>query len=55
MAERLASEESKHDPVCPHCEKKIAEMHWRRSQAFHEEYVFMCPHCRKVLGVGIRT
>ncbi len=54
MAEKLASDEVNYEPICPHCERKIDEVHWRTIQAFHAEYMFMCPYCRKVLGIGVR-
>ena len=50
----MASKEAEHDPVCPHCEKPIQEVHWRSIEAVNAEYLFMCPDCRKVLGVGVR-
>ena len=44
------------DPICPHCSKERTEV-FRRSvdkklMSLENAYVFFCPHCRKVLGVG---
>ena len=48
----IASTQAKYDPLCPHCEKAIDEVHWREIKAFLQtEYIFLCPHCRKVIGV----
>ncbi len=54
MTAKVASQESTADPICPHCEKKLKEIHWRRISAWCEEYLYMCPHCHKVLGTGMR-
>ncbi len=54
MATKLASEEITYDPICPHCDKEMAEVHWRRLEAVNAEYLFVCPNCHKVLGVGVR-
>ncbi|NOX59383.1 MAG: hypothetical protein GXP29_11075 [Planctomycetes bacterium] len=55
MVARLASQESIDDPVCPHCDKKLKEIHWRRIEAWCKEYIYICPHCKKVLGTGIQS
>ena len=44
------------DPVCPFCEQPLPEV-WRRDvdpklMALEHRYVYFCPHCRKVLGMG---
>lgn len=42
-------------PVCPHCEKALAEVYTRSKGAPFiqgSNVVFFCPHCRKVLGFG---
>ena len=54
MPMRLASKETEYDPLCPHCAQPIQEVHWRQIQAVNAEYLFICPNCRKVLGVGVR-
>jgi hypothetical protein len=52
MAVKVASTEADYDPICPHCEKKLNEVHWRKIQAaFFHEYIFFCPKCKKVIGV----
>ena len=54
MSEKLVSKEADYDPLCPHCEKKIDEVHWRRLDAVNAEYMFICPKCKKVIGIGVR-
>jgi uncharacterized protein with PIN domain len=42
-------------PVCPHCGAEIAELHVRKPRGpfgLGQGYLFMCPTCRKVLGMG---
>lgn len=42
-------------PVCPHCEKDLAEVHIRSKGAPFiqgSNIVYFCSHCRKVLGFG---
>ena len=42
-------------PVCPHCEKDLAEVYTKSRGApiiQGSNIVFFCPHCRKVLGFG---
>lgn len=53
MPEKLPQKEVDHAPRCPHCEKDIHEVHFRRMRtvSFYE-YVYMCPHCHKVIGVA---
>jgi uncharacterized protein with PIN domain len=47
----IPSTKADYDPICPHCEKPIKEVHWREIKARTQwEHVFICPHCRKVLG-----
>jgi uncharacterized protein with PIN domain len=54
MATKLAAKEAEYDPICPHCEKRIDEVHWRQIAAVNAEYLFMCPNCMKVIGIGVR-
>ncbi len=54
MAAKLASKQADYDPLCPHCEKIIEEIHWRQVHAVNAEYLFICPNCKKVLGIGVR-
>jgi len=54
MSVKIASKEATYEPVCPHCEKELKEVHWRRIEALNAEYLFLCPLCRKVIGVGVR-
>ena len=53
MATKVSSKEADYDPLCPHCEKEINEIHWRRIKAWTaNEYLFICPTCKKIIGVG---
>ena len=54
MPTKLASTEAAYDPVCPHCDHPFGEIHWRSIKAVNAEYIFMCPKCRKVIGVAVR-
>ncbi|MHC4696518.1 MAG: hypothetical protein ACYTFA_07245 [Planctomycetota bacterium] len=54
MPAKMAAKEAEYDPLCPHCEKKLTEIHWRQVAAVNAEYLFICPKCRKVIGVGVR-
>ena len=54
MPPKMSAQPASYDPICPHCEKTIEEVHWRQIEAVNAEYLFICPHCRKVLGVGVR-
>jgi len=44
------------DPICPHCNKRLAEVYYRARGAgwflFPRNAVYFCPLCRKVLGFG---
>lgn len=51
---KMASNEAEYDPICPHCEKELKEVHWRQVQAVNAEYLFIGPKCRTVIGVGAR-
>ena len=54
MAIKLDTREADYDPICPHCEQRIQEVHWRQMTAVNAEYLFTCPHCNKVIGIGVR-
>jgi len=54
MSQKIASHEASYDPLCPHCDQPLLEVHWRRIVATNAEYLFCCPSCRKVIGVGVR-
>ncbi len=54
MATKLASSQATYDPICPHCENTIQEVHWKQIEAVNAEYLFICPNCRKVIGIGVR-
>ncbi len=53
MATQISSKEVDYDPLCPHCEKELDEIHWRRIKSWMiNEYMFICPACKKILGIG---
>ena len=54
MTTKLASKQADYDPLCPHCSKAIEEIHWRQVDAINAEYLFICPKCKKVIGIGVR-
>jgi predicted RNA-binding Zn-ribbon protein involved in translation (DUF1610 family) len=40
-------------PICPHCGKPVDELRYFTGfWTFTVNYVFACPHCLRVLGVG---
>ncbi len=43
-------------PVCPYCEAELPEIYLRKPRrgpfGMGRGFVFFCPHCRKVLGLG---
>ncbi len=42
-------------PVCPHCERGVSEIWFRTIETMlGKRYVYMCPSCKKVLGVTHR-
>lgn len=50
--------EADRPPLCPHCERKLTEIHWHKiKKALKLGYVAVhsCPHCNKVLGVTAST
>lgn len=54
MASKIKSKEADYDPLCPHCEEKLDQVHWRRIKSFTQvEYLVICPKCKKILGVGM--
>ena len=55
MPRKLAAKEADYDPVCPPCENKLGEVHWRQLQAVNAEYLFIWPNGGKVIDVGDRT
>lgn len=53
MAIKVASKEADYDPLCPHCGKVLSEVHWRRIKTWTRyEHLFICPECKKVIGVS---
>ena len=42
-------------PVCPHCQREIAGIvRQELDEGLGKAYLWMCGHCRKVLGVSHR-
>ncbi len=54
MPTKLASKQADYDPLCHHCEQKLHEVHRRQIEAVNAEYLFICPKCKKVIGIGVR-
>lgn len=54
MAQKIPTKEADYFPLCPHCAEEVREVHWRQMPATNAEYIFCCPKCRKVLGIGVR-
>lgn len=43
------------EPICPHCERPVRELHLHRIRAFlGVRFLYACGHCRKVLGISHR-
>ena len=43
-------------PICPYCEEEFQEVGYFEQRGFVKMKVvrlFVCPHCRKVLGTGM--
>jgi len=43
--------------ICPHCEKEFDEIKTKefnkgKLTIISHSFVYMCPHCRKVLAIG---
>jgi predicted SprT family Zn-dependent metalloprotease len=48
-------EESRLEPICPHCETTLRTVATRRlTGMLGKRYVYYCGHCAKVLGVTHR-
>ncbi|MBN1855007.1 MAG: hypothetical protein JW829_19895 [Pirellulales bacterium] len=52
----LIKSDDRENPICPHCEK---ELHQIVAKQFDkgwfkvtEKYVYYCPYCKKILGIG---
>ena len=45
-------EEKDFVPICPHCERRIEEVVVVKHGFANIHYVYACPHCKKILGVG---
>lgn len=42
-------------PLCPHCERTIERLLWRKvASTLGVRYIYYCSHCRKVLGISHR-
>jgi len=53
--ELKVTERQDRTPVCPWCENELDEV-YRRDEGSSFGYrnrVYFCPHCSKVLGIGI--
>ncbi|NOZ78999.1 MAG: hypothetical protein GXP48_07455 [Acidobacteria bacterium] len=42
-------------PICPHCDQPLDRVaRTRLKDTFGKAYIWVCPHCQKVLGVTQR-
>ena len=42
-------------PICPHCSEPIEHVWFRDLRGmFGRRYIYLCSHCRKVLGISHR-
>lgn len=41
-------------PVCPHCEGSISKLIKVKHGRLVQHIIYCCPHCRKIIGVGVR-
>ena len=44
-------------PICPYCEKELSEVKTKefdkaKLTLISQNFIYMCPHCRKVLAIG---
>ena len=54
--EYTSIQESDAWPICPYCEKEIKQVRYFEQTGvvrMKVVRVFVCPHCRKVLGTGM--
>ena len=55
MSDIETKERNDISPLCPHCERELAEVCYRRLwTVFGKCYIYFCEHCRKTLGVTHR-
>jgi len=52
MAEKIKVVETESAPICPHCEEEIDKVERTADGWLESTLVFLCPLCKKVLGVG---
>lgn len=45
-------EDKEFRPQCPYCDRTIEELVAVKHGSIKAHYVYACPHCKKVLGVG---
>lgn len=51
----INSREVENNPVCPHCEKEIRQVLYKRVQStFGKSYLYFCDSCKKTLGITQR-
>ena len=52
----LTKADNNEEPVCPFCSKELREIKTRQFDKgwfkVTEKFVYFCPHCKKVLGIG---
>jgi hypothetical protein len=40
-------------PKCPHCERTLERLVKVKHGEYEQHNVYCCPHCHKILGVGV--
>lgn len=46
-------EDTEVTPLCPHCEHDLETIHKVSHGPFEQNFVYLCPHCRKVLAITL--
>ena len=39
-------------PLCPHCEAELDHIKKVEHGVLEKHVIYICPHCRKILGIG---
>jgi hypothetical protein len=52
----LIKQEDRENPICPHCDKEMTQIVAKQFDkswlGIMVRFIYSCPHCRKVLGIG---
>jgi len=53
---KIIKAKKRENPICPYCEKELTQMVAKQFDmaffAVTKKFVYSCPHCKKVLGIG---